>query len=359
MTSRVKMFIGLVCALFILCGSVASAEEMYQKTIGIVTFDAELNTHSLVTDFAYSNVVCKVGKISVDNWLALVKTRDPVIAYSAEERIAHTGEAYSYLTLTGEYGSGSYSENDGSFYYGTPLGDQVTTMIVYSDADEAFQGSDLSFLSIQDVANLVVQQMPTLKEELTFDAYLNDYEVFPLSVDILNRINQSAAPAMDDMEMMGKKLSRREEWTKDDECYYLRLREEVHGVPLYENEFYPINGQGVSVSPVRANVIVSKNGFECIDIQGIWEPTSILERGFSMSLDQACDHYASYHNSLLGEQPFTVNRIDFAYVPILMENELFFEKVEYRPAFIFYRSDRGMMVEAFDAISGELLSWIE
>ena len=69
-------------------------------------------------------------------------------------------------------------------------------------------------------------------------------------------------------------------------------------------------------------------------------------------------NYATFHGSLLGEESFTVNRIVFAYVPMLMDNEHFFEKIEYRPAFIFHRSDRGM-AEAFDAISGELLSWME
>ena len=140
--------------------------------------------------------------------------------------------------------------------------------------------------------------------------------------------------------------------------YYLLLREEVQGVPFFPNEFWPVNGVGNSVSPPWAEAIVSANGFEYIEISGIWEPISIVERGFAMSLDQACDNYATFHGSLLGEESFTVNRIVFAYVPMLMDNEHFFEKIEYRPAFIFHRSDRGM-AEAFDAISGELLSWME
>ena len=115
------------------------AGETYQKTMGNVTFDAELDTHSLVTDFAYSNVICKAGKPNVDDWLALVKTRDPAIAASTEERVARSGETYSFVTLTGESGSGFYNENTGTFKYATLLGEQVNTMIAYyadSGADE-------------------------------------------------------------------------------------------------------------------------------------------------------------------------------------------------------------------------------
>lgn len=361
MTRIAKGLIGFVSALFLFQASAALAGETYQKTMGNVTFDAELDTHSLVTDFAYSNVICKAGKPNVDDWLALVKTRDPAIAASTEERVARSGETYSFVTLTGESGSGFYNENTGTFKYATLLGEQVNTMIAYyadSGADEIFHGSDLSFLSIPDVIHFVNQQTPTLMEELTFDAYFNDYEVFPLSVDILNQINQFAGPAMDEMAELGKELPRKEKWTQADECYYLLLREEVQGVPFFPNEFWPVNGVGNSVSPPWAEAIVSANGFEYIEISGIWEPISIVERGFAMSLDQACDNYATFHGSLLGEESFTVNRIVFAYVPMLMDNEHFFAKIEYRPAFIFHRSDRGM-AEAFDAISGELLSWME
>ena len=163
MTRIAKGLIGFVSALFLFQASAALAGETYQKTMGNVTFDAELDTHSLVTDFAYSNVICKAGKPNVDDWLALVKTRDPAIAASTEERVARSGETYSFVTLTGESGSGFYNENTGTFKYATLLGEQVNTMIAYyadSGADEIFHGSDLSFLSIPDVIHFVNQQTP-------------------------------------------------------------------------------------------------------------------------------------------------------------------------------------------------------
>lgn len=361
MLRMARRWIGFVCAFCLLCCSAALSEETYQKTSGIVIFDAEVDVHSLVTDFAYSNISCKAGKPNFDDWFALVKTRDPAAVYSAEERVSRSGETYSFVALTGEFGSGFYNESTGVFKYSTLLGEQVNTMLAYySDPgdSETFLGSELSFLSAQDVIRFVNQQTPTLMEELTFDAYFNDYRVLSLSVDILNQINQAAAPAMDEMETMGKNLSRREQWTQAEECYYLLLREEVQGVAFYPDEFWPINGVGNSVSPPWAEIIVSANGFEYIGISGIWEPMSIAERGFAMSLDQACDNYAAFHNNLLGVESFTVTRIVFAYVPMMVKNQRFWEGVEYRPAFVFHRSDRSIP-EAFDAISGELLSWVE
>ena len=59
MTRIAKGLIGFVSAAFPFPGLPAAlAGETYQKTMGNVTFDAELDTHSLVTDFAYSNVIC-------------------------------------------------------------------------------------------------------------------------------------------------------------------------------------------------------------------------------------------------------------------------------------------------------------
>lgn len=140
-------------------------EETYQKTSGIVIFDAEVDVHSLVTDFAYSNISCKAGKPNFDDWFALVKTRDPAAVYSAEERVSRSGETYSFVALTGEFGSGFYNESTGVFKYSTLLGEQVNTMLAYySDPgdSETFLGSELSFLSAQDVIRFVNQQTPTL-----------------------------------------------------------------------------------------------------------------------------------------------------------------------------------------------------
>ena len=139
----------------------------------------------------------------------------------------------------------------------------------------------------------------------------------------------------------------------------LLLREEVAGRTIFSKRILACQRGGQQrESPLGRRPSYPQMDLEYIEISGIWEPISIVERGFAMSLDQACDNYATFHGSLLGEESFTVNRIVFAYVPMLMDNEHFFEKIEYRPAFIFHRSDRGM-AEAFDAISGELLSWME
>lgn len=361
MTRMVKRLTGWVCALCLACGANASASETYQATSGNVAFDADLEIYSLVTDFAYSSVICQAGKPNLDACLTLVQTRDPGIIVSEEERVAHNGETYSFFNLTGELGSGYFSENAGSFQYATTLGDQIDTMISYygeSGADETFYSSDLAFMTVDEVTRLIDTQSSILMEGIDFDAYLTCYQVLPLSADVLNQINAAASPIMDELEAMGKQLSRKAQWTEVDECYYIVLREKVQGVPLYQNEFWPINGVGYNVSPPWLEMIVSANGLEYIGISGLWEPTSIVERGFAMSLEEACDNYVAFHSGLLGEQPFTVDRITFAYVPLFMENELFTEMVEYRPAFIFHRND-GRLEEAFDAVTKELLSWME
>ena len=354
----------IVCTMFILClccvfmlqgGARAAAEEKYRGEQGHVTFNASVDVPPDVSELRLIKMHCKLG-FEPKQWIAVMQSYDPTISVS--ERESFDGTIYGLL---GRWGEGFVNGTTGIASYKTQRGREVSNVILFADAgedDPVFYGSDLPFMTAEEAAMFSMGFLPARKTDSADGAHIEVDQVFPLNADILNRLNEYAAKNMDEFEEMGATIARRERWTEEDACYYIRFRETVGGVKAHPEEFFPINTQGVGISPFSGEIILSADGVEYISFYDIAEVVSVTECASAMSLEAACGNYAAYHGQLLGEDPITVIHISFAYVPMAADNRLFYEEIEYRPAYVFYRDDK-MLSETFDAVTGEVLSWTE
>lgn len=350
---RLAMLITLAILLVGCSGCSPQNEPSNDSSNSFVSFPTDFAAPTGAYDEACVNLICSPDKLDYSMVSSLMAYVNDDITVDQNIKTSGTGNEYVMYKFTGTAGSGFYSEKTGSFRYSTVKGDQISELISFAaqlDSERIYESEAISSIEI----DYIIEEMTSWFGKIKIEPYV----VLPLSSKILNEMNEDALPIFEQMEEEEFPIQYSKQYVAEDECYYVLMHAQYNNIPLYQTEFWPANGVGNGISAPWIQLIVSANGIEYVEVNNMWAVRDTAIQGEIMSFDRACENYATYHQQLIGEEKIVISNISLEYVPVMIEGENYTEVVEYRAAYVFERSDM-YSIEAYDAVTGEVLSWVE
>lgn len=351
--ARMIMLVTLAIALLGCSGCSPQHELSNDLSDSIVTFATDFVAPSGAYDEACVSMICSPDKLDYSLVASLMMLVNDDITVAQNTKTSSTGNEYILYKFTGNTGDGFYSENTGSFLFSTARGEQISELISLAaqmDSDKTYESEVISRIEIDKIMENIASWFGEIKIE--------PYVVLPLSSNVLNEMNEKALPIFEQMEQEGFPIQYSKQYVAEDECYYVLMYAQYNNIPLYQAEFWPANGVGNGISAPWIQLIVSADGIEYVEVNNMWAVRNTTIQGEIMSFERACENYSKYHQQLIGEDMIAISNISLEYVPVMLDDENYTEVVEYRVAYVFERSDMYSM-EAFDAVTGEVLSWVE
>lgn len=325
-----------------------------QKTDGAITYDAELSIPEGVT--ACPILPCERVTFAPEPFLAAVAPgTDP--EQTAQDESNGTGGTFQYIEYRWPNANGNYSDDlGGNFAYASDRGACLNDLLVYFQSAQTdayrFPNAELSFATQAQSVQKALALFASVGVNLTVDT------VIPLDLAMLNQMQQATRKDMEADQAAGLKLHRMEEWREEDACYVILFKQEMEGLPLYDQPFWPYTGNGDSVDPPCAEVVLSAAGVESLQVNNLWKPTETPASVSILSLQEMLTLFGKNHNELLGAEPLHVSRIALTYAPVGIQGKPLNQAIQYVPAYVFTVTENGQTYdEGYSALDGACLQW--
>lgn len=210
-------------------------------------------------------------------------------------------------------GNRSIATDKGLIYAGTSFGDAVTQLyaVEWILNDESLARPDLSFASRE----AVIQQVQTLLAEIGLK-HVRCGAIYALSADQL----QSASEHMSEefaAEIQEGRVSYKEKWTADDECYVLNLQITMgeYGLPIFSDDtIKSFAFTELHYDNCELEAVVSKNGIESLRAS---RAVQEVEQGAAdpiLNAEKLTDLISGYYQNIIVERPTTITEIALNYV---------------------------------------------
>ena len=270
------------------------------------------------------------------------------VNYDGSDSRSFELEGERYLTV----GSGTISGE-------APLGEVVTQLYALEGIlnDETLRQPDLDFASRDEV----IQNMLADLAELGLDN-VRCAKAYALSAEYLQSTSDDMLSQPDLAEdIRGNRIAFKDTWTKDDECYVLKMQYVVGDdeLPVFvDNTAKSYSFTEVHYENYTLEAVVSKDGIESIRAFRAFETLEAGPAEAIISPDDVVKLISDYYQNLIVEYPTEIREITLNYILLPVEGE---NAYELRPSWCCRaESQYGSADEyetswiVFDAITGQV-----
>lgn len=134
-------------------------------------------------------------------------------------------------------------------------------------------------------------------------------------------------------------------WSKEDDCYFFILRQELGGLPVYEDNY--LASENDIINGTEIYVYYTQKGIEALDTNAVYEKLSAQNEAAVLSASDALKLIDAKYSDIILTSEATVTRMELMYVPTSAE-----ETTQMLPAWRFslaqdvtWESEAGMVTD--------------
>ena len=199
--------------------------------------------------------------------------------------------------------------------FSTPLSHDISDAFNPQTDDKNYNSKDLSFENRDQAIHNTKKFLKTLGVEVSENVRLNALDYKTMKEKQIKNYNEM----IKDAEGKEKnKINPVRNWTQDDECYFMRFKQELNGICVSSG-----NGLGDAANKTETNgpiidVYYGKQGYQSVFVGNIYEPTgNATQNGTPIDLNKALDIVKNKYDEVIMKRPITITDIEFSYVPQL------------------------------------------
>ncbi|SHH67325.1 hypothetical protein SAMN02745229_00770 [Butyrivibrio fibrisolvens DSM 3071] len=292
----------------------------YQNIDGKVTFDGEISYGSLDNLCCYSASLQKIDASLVEE--DLLKEEKEYDSYSDtfDDEYGNSIDCTSYINVydgfylsSGPVSSNfSYSRGNSNFsYYAAAF--RIEKKFDDYNADKFSTQEDLPFESRQEAYS----QIGDFLKALGFDS---DFEYVSYSLDHSTLQNEEVHY---DMNGNIDPSENKDQWTQEDDCYYVALRQIFNGVPIYYPYVSTFVNEDVENYPI--NAMVNENGIFSLNIDQVFEFADEEKIDSVVEFDTVFDAVSDKFNDILDDSTYVFDLAELVYYVDLSSNNGIYE----------------------------------
>ena len=288
-------------------------------TEGYVTYDFEPYTDSLPIMYSYVSEYAFIDAEVAANVLFGDLQYQVDDAYDNDILVRRICAAEDAMIYSDKYGGFRYSTENAKY-----------TREIASDFFE-YPNNELTFMSQSDAILLCESTLNELG--ITAQAY----DVKSLNVDTLIQLSNESRADLLEWQVLGKEVYIKDDWSIDDECYYIDLYNMIDGIPVTLSGYYDKKVDSY-FSGTTISIIITCNGIEYIDVSNLVHLVSDGEPISSCTMQTALDGYISEKNSELTSVDIYIADMYIRYVQTFIPGENIMNSFRMIPAWTLLRS---------------------
>ena len=300
--------------------STASVPTEYKNIDGKVTFDGEISYGSLDNLCSYSASLQKIDASLVEE--DLLKEEKEYDSYSDtfDDEYGNNIDCTSYINVyDGFYLSSGPNSSNFSYLRGNcnfsnyAAAFRIEKKFDDYNADKFSTQEDLPFESRQEAYS----QIGDFLKALGFDS---DFEYVSYSLDHSTLQNEEVHY---DMDGNIDPSENKDQWTQEDDCYYVALRQIFNGVPIYYPYVSTFVNEDVENYPI--NAMVNENGIFSLNIDQVFEFADEEKIDSVVEFDTVFDAVSDKFNDILGDSTYVFDCAELVYYVDLSSNNGIYE----------------------------------
>ena len=328
--------------------------KTFQRKDGNVVFDAEVKSYAYDKENGLVTATAHLQKINGEKALALLwKEKDGEYIEEGYESENEYGE--KLLKMCGSNADNTVQFETGPYSSLVHYGEMETSHIMgafrlekkYEDynADKYSLTNELDFMTREDAFSKLEFDL----KQMEFD-FEKEYSAYALDAETMEKEEYHLA-----MDGGIETEEYKEQWTRDDDCYYFAIRQNYKGLPIHYAYAGVMTNYGPENAPIQA--IFSKDGIMELNVDYIYEMSSDEMVEQLIGLEQAAEVASKKYNSILGDNTYKISQIELVYIIDVTEEE---GSYELKPAWIMMgtQSDGSSIQTIIDAQTGkEVILW--
>ena len=293
--------------------------EKLNMEIERVSFDAEVIAHSSANkkSKSYEVTVRKFDKEKVKEKLLSNIEVAETINYGDEDSYQGTKEEYLSVSPTRIY-----------FYKNLYLYVNNAFSLFEDDRNaESYKDTDFDFASRDEANELVLKDLDSLGAGVGSDYFINMYS---LDYETIKE-NEEVLDVNDEIDKSAYKPN----WSSQDNCYYLCIRQSINGIPVGYK--YSDADENINEYNAPIQILYSSSGIEFINIDRMFDFSDKNEEVVLADMDKVSACIAKKYNDILNEAKYSVSKLELHYICV-KESET---KYTVRPAWVVTMSEIG------------------
>lgn len=292
----------------------------YQKADGKVTFDGEISYGSLDNLCSYSASLQKIDTSKVEGDLLQEAKDYDSYSNTSEDECGNKKDYTSYINVyNGFYLASGPNSSNFSYLRGNcnfsnyAAAFRIEKKFDDYNADKFSTQEDLPFESRQEAYS----QIGDFLKALGFDS---DFEYVSYSLDHSTLQNEEVHY---DMDGNIDPSENKDQWTQEDDCYYVALRQIFNGVPIYYPYVSTFVNEDVENYPI--NAMVNENGIFSLNIDQVFEFADEEKIDSVVEFDTVFDAVSDKFNDILGDSTYVFDLAELVYYVDLSSNNGIYE----------------------------------
>lgn len=300
--------------------STASVPTEYKNIDGKVTFDGEISYGSLDNLYSYSASLQKIDTSKVEGDLLQEAKDYDSYSNTSEDECGNKKDYTSYINVyNGFYLASGPNSSNFSYLRGNcnfsnyAAAFRIEKKFDDYNADKFSTQEDLPFESRQEAYS----QIGDFLKALGFDS---DFEYVSYSLDHSTLQNEEVHY---DMNGNIDPSENKDQWTQEDDCYYVALRQIFNGVPIYYPYVSTFVNEDVENYPI--NAMVNENGIFSLKIDQVFEFADEEKIDSVVEFDTVFDAVSDKFNDILGDSTYVFDLAELVYYVDLSSNNGIYE----------------------------------
>lgn len=300
--------------------STASVPTEYKNIDGKVTFDGEISYGSLDNLCSYSASLQKIDTSKVEGDLLQEAKDYDSYSNTSEDECGNKKDYTSYINVyNGFYLASGPNSSNFSYLRGNcnfsnyAAAFRIEKKFDDYNADKFSTQEDLPFESRQEAYS----QIGDFLKALGFDS---DFEYVSYSLDHSTLQNEEVHY---DMDGNIDPSENKDQWTQEDDCYYVALRQIFNGVPIYYPYVSTFVNEDVENYPI--NAMVNENGIFSLKIDQVFEFADEEKIDSVVEFDTVFDAVSDKFNDILGDNTYVFDCAELVYYVDLSSNNGIYE----------------------------------
>lgn len=288
--------------------STASVPTEYKNIDGKVTFDGEISYGSLDNLCSYSASLQKIDTSKVEGDLLQEAKDYDSYSNTSEDECGNKKDYTSYINVyNGFYLASGPNSSNFSYLRGNcnfsnyAAAFRIEKKFDDYNADKFSTQEDLPFESRQEAYS----QIGDFLKELGFDS---DFEYVSYSLDHSTLQNEEVHY---DMNGNIDPSENKDQWTQEDDCYYVALRQIFNGVPIYYPYVSTFVNEDVENYPI--NAMVNENGIFSLKIDQVFEFADEEKIDSVVEFDAVFDAVSEKYNDILSDSSYVFDIAELVY----------------------------------------------
>lgn len=242
-----------------------------------------------------------------------------------------------------------YLQNYGGFFY-TSKNYNFYESSIYTDIrdenynmDKFSTTENLEFMTREKVIKWVKEQL----QHININLGDIEYNCYAMKHEQLKKYEKHY-----DVEGNDDKVSYKKKWSGKDDCYYISIRQKVNGIV----EYHKFEGEFQNYEDSKASVvaIVSKRGFEYVEITSAYDFKNVNKTVSIKSPQDILDNISTQYSNIVGEEKYNIMSFKLCYYTNVQKND---NVIPIYECYMFEKNKNGIdrLQLLFDASTGEEL----